>query len=120
MVQALLEFSSPEQRRQLARHLEDPVTLRHLVGDKFGTFVAQACLGHMSPEPSAPRKIVKALRGRVGLLGSSQQGTFFLQRLLEVLEGLENAEMATCYLHEEVLCSIDVLAFSEVTSCNLP
>ena len=114
MVQTLIEFCSPEQRGQLAQHLEDPATLRHLVGDKFGTFVAQACLGHVSPESSAPRRMVKALRGRVGLLGCSQHGTFFLQRLIELLSSRENAEMASCYLHEEVLSSIDVLALSEV------
>jgi hypothetical protein len=111
VVQALLQSGSPEQRRQLARQLEEPVTLLLLVGDRSGTFVAQACLGHLARDKAALVGMVTALKGQAGALGCTQHGTSFLQRLVEVL----GAEGAACsLLQEDILASIGSLVISEV------
>jgi hypothetical protein len=112
VVQALLERGSPEQRRQLARQLEEPATLRQLVGDRSGTFVAQACLGNIASDKAALVGLVTALQGRAGALGCTQHGTFFLQRLVEVLG---SAKGAVCVLHEDILASIGSLVTCEVS-----
>jgi hypothetical protein len=112
VVQSLLESCSPEQHLLLTRHLEDPATLLELVGDKFGTFVAQACLAHLSKHPAALLAIVTGLQGKAGRLGCTQHGTFFLQRLVEVLGG----EVGPAYLlHEDILGSLSMLIVSEVS-----
>ena len=115
MVQSLLEFSSPEHQRLLTRQLEDPATLLDLVGDQSGTFVAQACLAHLAKQPAALLAIVISLQGKTGELGCTQHGTFFLQKLVEVLGG----EAGPAYLlHEDILASTSVLVFSEVTNIS--
>ena len=107
-----MEHGSPEQRRQLARQLEDPATLLQLVGDRSGTFVAQACLGNIAMDKAALVGLVTALQGRAGALGCTQHGTFFLQRLVEVLGA---AEGAACVMHEDILANIGSLVTCEVS-----
>ena len=46
---------------------------------RFGTFVAQACLGHLAANSRALMKIVAGLQGGAGVMGATQHGTFFLQ-----------------------------------------
>jgi hypothetical protein len=56
--------------------------------------------------------MVTALRGRAGALGCTQHGTFFLQRLVEVLVAGEG--VACSLLQEDILASIGSLVISEV------
>ena len=106
----MIEFCSPDQRNILTRSLEDPVALLELVDDRNGTFVAQACLGHLH-QPATLLTIVTSLHGKVGHLGCTQHGTFFLQRLVEVLGPGTEAAML---LHEDILANINILVISEV------
>ena len=60
--------------------------------------------------------MVTALLGRTGQLGCTQQGTFFLQRLVEGVGGEVGAALL---LHEDILDSVGMLAVSEVTSSHI-
>ena len=56
---------------------------------------------------------MRALKGKTGELGCTPHGTFFLQRLVEVVG--EGGKGVAILLHEDVLASIGGLAFSEVS-----
>merc|ERR1712080_372620 len=78
--------------------------------DQSGTFVAQACLARLTDQSPALHSIVTSLQGKAGQLGSTQQGTFFLQKLVEVLGG----ETGPAYLlQEDILVNIGTLCMSE-------
>ena len=112
VVQSLIENLSSEQCRLLTQQLEDPSTLLYLVSDQCGTFVAQTCLTRLSKQPAALLVIVTSLQGKVGELGCTQHGTFFLQKLVEVLGG----KTGPAYLlHEDILLNISTLVMSEVS-----
>ena len=112
MVQSLIENLSSEQCRLLTQQLEDPSTLLCLVSDQSGTFVAQACLTRLSKQPGALLVIVTSLQGKAGELGCTQHGTFFLQKLVEVLGG----KTGPAYLlHEDILINISTLVMNEVS-----
>ena len=112
VVQSLMEFCSSEQHRLVTGQLEDPSTLLSLVCDQCGTWVAQACLARLSNQPPTLLAIVTSLQGKTGQVGCTQQGTFFLQKLVEVLGG----EAGPAYLlHEDILINISTLIISEVS-----
>jgi len=72
--------------------------------------VAQACLARLTDQSPALHSIVTSLQGKAGQLGSTQQGTFFLQKLVEVLGG----ETGPAYLlQEDILVNIGTLCMSE-------
>ena len=112
VIQALLKSNgNSHQLDQLTCHLkEELATLIKLAMDKFGTFVAQESLNHMAKTPGALLEVVKAIQGKMNQLGSNLHASFFLQKLLEVLQG----EASRFLLQEEILANIRLLAFSEV------
>merc|ERR1719319_115616 len=99
VVQALLEYTTGEQRQQLVRLLGVPATILLLATDRFGTYVAQAGLGHLAANAPALLAIVRALKGKTGQLGCTPHGTFFLQRLVEVVG--EGGKGVAILLHED-------------------
>ena len=107
----MLDRSSPEQCRCITGLLEDPSTLLELVENRNGTFVAQACLSHLAPHPASLLAMVIAVQGKTGQLGCTQEGTFFLQRLVEVLG---QSKGVAFLLQEDILTNIDLLATNEV------
>merc|ERR1719234_2767993 len=99
VIQVLLKSNcSSNQLDQLPCHLRDePASLIRLAMDKFGTFVAQESLNHMSKIPGAVLGVVKAIRGKMSQLGSNLHASFFLQKLLDGAWG----EASTFLLQEE-------------------
>merc|ERR1719402_11294 len=114
VIQALLKSNGNcHQLDQLTSHLEEgPTSLIKLAMDKFGTFVAQESLNHMVKTPGAVLGVVKAIQGKMSLLGSNLHASFFLQKLLAVARG----EASNFLLQEEILANIRLLAFSEAGS----
>jgi len=114
VIQALLKSNGNcHQLDQLTCHLEEePASLIKLAMDKFGTFVAQESLNHMVKTPGAVLGVVKAIQGKMSLLGSNLHASFFLQKLLAVARG----EASNFLLQEEILANIRLLAFSEAGS----
>jgi len=113
VIQVLLKSNCNRvQLDQLTSHLrEEPAALIKLAMDKFGTFVAQESLPHVV-ESSVVLSLVKAIKERMGQLGSNLHGSFFLQKFLEVVSG-----KGTYYiLQEEILANTRLLVFTEAGS----
>ena len=113
VVQSLLEFSSPDQQRSMTSLLCTSKTLLTLVTDRHGTYVAQACLPHITPSPSTLMTMVNALLGNTVMLGKHQCGTFFLQRLVGILCTHYPGSATTCLLQEDILANIAQLIITE-------
>merc|ERR1711942_618627 len=113
VVQSLLEFSSPDQQRSMTSLLCTSKTLLTLVTDRHGTYVAQACLPHITPSPSTLMAMVNALLGNTVMLGKHQCGTFFLQRLVGILCTHYPGSATTCLLQEDILANIAQLIITE-------
>merc|ERR1711942_85631 len=113
VVQSLLEFSSPDQQRSMTSLLCTSKTLLTLVTDRHGTYVAQACLPHITPSPTTLLAMVNALLGNTVMLGKHQCGTFFLQRLVGILCTHYPGSATTCLLQEDILANIAQLIITE-------
>jgi len=81
VVQFMLEYSSPDQQRSITRLLCSTKNLLTLASDRLSICVAQACLPHLTPNPTT----LLALVNYTAMLGQHQYGIFFLQRLVGVL-----------------------------------
>merc|ERR1719420_1410612 len=88
-------------------------TLLTLVTDRHGTYVAQACLAHITPSPDTLMSLVNALLGHTAMLGKHQSGTFFLQRLVGILCTHYPGSATTCLLQEDILANIAQLIITE-------
>merc|ERR1719318_1302679 len=77
VVQSMLEFSSPDQQRSITSLLCNTKTILTLASDRHGTYVAQACLPHLTPNPTALLALVTSVQGYTAMLGQHQCGTFF-------------------------------------------
>merc|ERR1719289_113869 len=113
VVQSLLEFSSPDQQSFMTSLLCNSKTLLTLVTDRHGTYVAQACLPHITPSPSTLVNVVNALLGHTAMLGKHQCGTFFLQRLVGILSTHYPGSATTCLLQEDILANMAQLVITE-------
>merc|ERR1719318_2480996 len=113
VVQSLLEFSSPDQQRSITSLLCNTKTLLTLASDRHGTYVAQACLPHLTPNPTALLVLVTSVQGYTAMLGQHQCGTFFLQRLVGVLSTHYPGSGAACMLQEDILASMSQLVITE-------
>merc|ERR1719369_1414649 len=113
VVQSLLEFSSLEQQSLMTSLLCTSKTLLTLVTDRHGTYVAQACLPHITPSPDILMALVNALLGHTAMLGKHQCGTFFLQRLVGILSTHYPGSATTCLLQEDILANITQLVITE-------
>ena len=113
VVQSLLEFSSPDQQRAITSLLCTSNTLLTLAADRHGTYVAQACLPHLTPSPTALLDLVNAVLGHTTMLGQHQCGTFFLQRLVGILSTHYPGSSASCLLQEDILGSLAQLVITE-------
>merc|ERR1719508_236231 len=116
VVQSMLEFSSPDQRRSITSLICNTKTLLTLAGDHHGTYVAQACLPHLTPSPTSLLALVNSILGYTATLGQHQCGTFFMQRLVGVLTTHYPGSGAACLLQEEILASLPQLVTSEAGS----
>jgi len=113
VVQSMLEFSSPDQQRSITSLLCNTKTLLTLASDRHGTYVAQACLPHLTPNPTALLALVTSVQGYTAMLGQHQCGTFFLQRLVGVLSTHYPGSGAACLLQEDILASLSQLVITE-------
>jgi len=113
VVQSLLEFSSPDQQRTITSLLCNTKTLLTLAADRHGTYVAQACLPHLTPSPTALLDLVNCLLDHTAMLGQHQCGTFFLQRLVGVLSTHYPGSAAACLLQEDILSNLSQLVITE-------
>merc|ERR1719425_21529 len=113
VVQSLLEFSSPDQQSFMTSLLCTSKTLLTLVTDRHGTYVAQACLPHITPSPSTLVDVVNALLGHTAMLGKHQCGTFFLQRLVGILSTHYPGSATTCLLQGDILANLAQLVITE-------
>ena len=113
VVQSLLEFSSPDQQRAITSLLCTSNTLLTLAADRHGTYVAQACLPHLTPSPTALLALVNAVLGHTTMLGQHECGTFFLQRLVGILSTHYPGSAATCLLQEDMLASLAQLVITQ-------
>jgi len=113
VVQSLLEFSSPDQQSLMTSLLCTSKTLLTLVTDRHGTYVAQACLPHITPSPSTLMALVNALLGHTAMLGKHQCGTFFLQRLVGILSTHYPGSATSCLLQEDILANMTQLVITE-------
>ena len=113
VVQTLLEYSDREQQRRLSWLLCQPGTLVTLAGDKHGTYVAQAMLPHMATQSDCLLKLVSALLGNSARLGSTQSGSYFMQRLLGLLSTHYPASGAELVLQDELAGSLAQLGTTE-------
>merc|ERR1719318_2437237 len=109
VVQSMLEFSSPDQQRSITSLLCNTKTILTLASDRHGTYVAQACLPHLTPIPTALLALVTSVQGYTAMLGQHQCGTFFLQRLVGVLSTHYSGSGAACMLQEDILASLSQL-----------
>ena len=109
----MLEFSSPDQQRSITSLLCNTKTILALASDRHGTYVAQACLPHLTPNPTALLSLVNSLLGYTAMLGQHQCGTFFLQRLVGVLSTHYPGSGAACLLQEDILASLSQLVVTE-------
>eukprot|EP00092_Neocalanus_flemingeri_P041290 GFUD01044962.1.p1 GENE.GFUD01044962.1~~GFUD01044962.1.p1 ORF type:complete len:886 (+),score=254.50 GFUD01044962.1:3-2660(+) len=116
VVQSMLEFSSPDQQRSITSLLCNAKTLLVLAADRHGTYVAQACLPHLTPSPTSLLALVNCLLGYTATLGQHQFGTFFLQRLVGVLSTHYPGSGAACLLQEDILSSLPQLVTTEAGS----
>ena len=110
---ALLEFSSPEQQRSLTNLLCAGKTLLTLATDRNGTYVAQACLSHLTPHTTDLLSLVNAVLGNSVKLGQHQCGTFFLQRLVGILCTHYPGSAVTCLLLEDILANMAQVVTTE-------
>jgi len=113
VVQTLLEFSSPEQQRSLTNLLCTGKTLLTLAMDRHGTYVAQACLSHLTPHTTDLLSLVNAVLGNSVKLGQHQCGTFFLQRLVGILCTHYPGSAVTCLLLEDILANMAQVVTTE-------
>ena len=116
VVQSMLEFSSPDQRRSITSLICNTKTLLTLAGDRHGTYVAQACLPHLTPSPTSLLALVNSILGYTATLGQHQCGTFFMQRLAGVLTTHYPGSGAACLLQEDILASLPQLVTTEAGS----
>jgi len=113
VVQTLLEFCSPEQQRSLTNLLCAGKTLLTLATDRNGTYVAQACLSHLTPHTTDLLSLVNAVLGNTVKLGQHQCGTFFLQRLVGILSTHYPGSAVTSFLQEDILANIAQVVTTE-------
>merc|ERR1719508_156457 len=116
VVQSMLEFSSPDQRRSITSLLCNTKTLLTLAGDRHGTYVAQACLPHLTPCLTSLLALVNSILGYTATLGQHPCGTFFMQRLVGVLVTHYPGSGAACLLQEDILSSLSQLVITEAGS----
>merc|ERR1719186_1621934 len=116
VVQSMLEFSSVDQRRSITSLLCNTRTLLTLAADRHGTYVAQACLPHLTPSPTSLLALVNSILGYTATLGQHQCGTFFMQRLVGVLTTHYPGSGAACLLQEDILASLPQLVITEAGS----
>ena len=87
-----------------------------LATDRYGTYVAQACLPHMIDQLSALCTLVTSLLGQVSVIGMTQSGSYFLQRLAGILAAHHKDSDITAVLVEEVLANMSQLITVECGS----
>merc|ERR1719186_1980958 len=80
VVETAITILGPEQREFFILELENKVTLLSLLKNKYGTFVAQACVPHLLPRTVTA--LVNSLLGHVVELGCNYFATFFIQQFL--------------------------------------
>jgi len=112
IVQIMLEFSNESQQRQLTSQLCDPSIVITLACDVSGTYVAQACLPHLLQTPDQLQGLVLTVLPNIVELGKHPQGTFFLQRLIGVLNNYPSS-VGLHLLFEEILKGLSQLILSE-------
>ena len=105
----MLEYSSPDQQRSITRLLCSTKNLLTLASDRLSICVAQACLPHLTPNPTT----LLALVNYTAMLGQHQYGIFFLQRLVGVLSTHYPGSGAACLLQEDILASLSQLVITE-------
>jgi len=113
---SMLEFSSVDQRRSITSLLCNTKTLLTLAADRHGTYVAQACLPHLTSSPASLLALVNSILGYTATLGQHQCGTFFMQRLVGVLTTHYPGSGAACLLQEDILASLPQLVTTEAGS----
>jgi len=113
VVQALLEFSRPDQQSFMTSLLCTSKTLLTLVTDMHGTHVAQACLPHITSSRNTLIALVNALLGHTAMIGKHQCGTLFLQRLMGILNTHYPGAPTTCLLQEDILANMAQLVVTE-------
>ena len=87
-----------------------------LATDSYGTYVAQACLPHMIDQLSALCTLVNSLLGQVSVIGMTQSGSYFLQRLAGILAAHHKDSDITAVLVEEVMTNMSQLIAVECGS----
>ena len=84
--------------------------------DRYGTYVAQACLSHMIGDLSALCTLVTSLLGHMSVIGKTQSGSYFLQRLADILITHYKDSDVTGVFVEEVLTNMSQLIAVECGS----